>query len=59
MRSVCAGKLKALWHSSTVDQAYLKLRLKVPEPRLARTGVDTEYFQPSPGSEEIPGASSL
>ena len=36
--------------------SYLKLRLKVPEPRLARTGVDTEYFQPCPGSEEIPGS---
>lgn len=49
-------KVKSIVALSTVDQAYLRLRLKVPEPRLARTGVDTRYFQPSPGVEEISGS---
>jgi O-antigen biosynthesis protein len=49
-------KVKNVVALSTVDQSYLKLRLKVPEPRLARTGVDTEYFQPCAGYEEVPGS---
>ena len=54
-KRVCR-KVKSVVALSTVDQSYLKLRLKVPEPRLARTDVDTEYFQPRPGYEEIPGS---
>jgi glycosyltransferase involved in cell wall biosynthesis len=54
-KRVCR-KVKSVVALSTVDQAYLKLRLKVSEPRLARTGIDTEYFQPFPGCEEIPGS---
>ncbi|HEU0006518.1 MAG TPA: glycosyltransferase, partial [Terriglobia bacterium] len=54
-KRVCR-KVQSVVALSTVDQSYLKLRLKVPEPRLARTGVDTQYFQPCPGCEEIPGS---
>jgi O-antigen biosynthesis protein len=54
-KRVCR-KVKSVVALSTVDQNYLKLRLKLPEPRLARTGVDTDYFQPSAGCEEIPGS---
>jgi glycosyltransferase involved in cell wall biosynthesis len=54
-KRVCR-KVKNVVALSTVDQSYLRLRLKIPEPRLARTGVDTEYFQPSPYYEEIPGS---
>jgi GT2 family glycosyltransferase/glycosyltransferase involved in cell wall biosynthesis len=54
-KRVCR-KVKSVVALSTVDQTYLKLRLKVPEPRLARTGVDTNYFKPIPGPEEIPGS---
>jgi len=54
-KRVCR-KVKSVVALSAVDQSYLKRRLRVPEPRLARTGVDTQYFQPGPGRDEVPGS---
>ena len=54
-KRVCR-KVKSVVALSAVDQRYLEARLKVPEPRLARTGVDTQYFQPGSVNDEVPGS---
>jgi glycosyltransferase involved in cell wall biosynthesis len=49
-------KVKSVVALSQIDRDYLQWRLKVPAPRLAKTGVDTEYFKPSANCREIPNS---
>lgn len=49
-------KVRAVVSLSSVDRHYLQTRLKVPDPRLVRTGVNTDYFRPCPNCPEIPNS---
>jgi glycosyltransferase involved in cell wall biosynthesis len=54
-KKICR-KVKTVVALSAVDGDYLQLRLKVPELRVVRTGIDTSYFQPCPGCAELPNS---
>jgi len=49
-------KVKSVVALSSVDQSYLETKLKLINIRLARTGVDTEYFASCPTCEETPNS---
>jgi O-antigen biosynthesis protein len=54
-KRVCR-KVKRVAVLSAVDRDYLQSRLKLPKPLLARTGVDTEFFNPCSGCVEMPNS---
>ncbi len=54
-RRICR-KVKTVVALSEVDRDYLQNRLNIPAPRLARTGIDTNYFRPAANGAELPNS---
>ena len=54
-KRVCR-KVKSIVTLSPVDQEYLRCVLKVAEPKTVQSGIDLDFFKPSPGVEEIPNS---
>ena len=49
-------KVKSVIALSSVDRDYLETKLKLKNVRLAKTGVDTQYFVPCPTCKETPNS---